>query len=70
MNKNTPQGKAVRTGGQTIGGIILAFFIGLWRIEGVSEYVSSQAPLTIISILGLMGVSAGLLSFVQNYFGK
>ena len=70
MDKNTAQGKAARTGIQTIVGAIVAFFVGLWQIEGVSEYVSSAAPSTIITILGVLGLSSGVVAFLQNYFGK
>ena len=71
LNKNTPEGKGIRTAGQTIVGTVSAYFIGLWAVPGVQDYtvnfVQTQGVAALLAILAIIGVGAGVISFIQNY---
>lgn len=74
MDKSTPKAKGLRTGIQAIIGTVIAFVTGLWALPEVQLYVSeflrNEGVALVILLLGLIGVSAGLVSFIQNKLGK
>lgn len=74
MNKNTPQGKGIRTAVQAMIGTFVAFFTGLWAIDEVRLYtetfVREEGVALVLVVLGVVGVSAGLISFLQNKLGR
>lgn len=74
MNKNTPQAKGIRTAGQTIVGAVVAYFTGLLALPAVREYttnfIHTQGVAALLAVLAAFGISAGLVSFLQNKLGK
>lgn len=73
-DKQTPEGKGFRTFWQTALATIGAFFYGLWKLPGVSEYVNNFLQTEGLSLLGLLlvtiGIPAGLISYFVNKKGK
>lgn len=73
-DKNTAEGKGFRTFWQTALATIGAFFYGLWQLPGVSDYVNNFVQTEGISLLlvllAVIGVPAGIISFLVNRKGK
>lgn len=73
-NKYTPQGKGFRTAYQAVAGTVTAFLTGLWALPGVKEYtvgfIQTQGVALLVVLLGLVGISSGLIAFLQNRAGK
>lgn len=69
-DKKTPEGKGLRTAYQTILGTIVAYFTGLLALPAVREYTGSfirtQGVTALLVVLGLIGVSSGVIAFLQN----
>lgn len=74
LDKNTPKGKGLRTAYQAVIGTVLAFVTGLWAIPEVQIYVNTfireEGVGLAIVLLGLVGFSSGLISYLQNKRGK
>lgn len=74
MSKTTAKGKGIRTAYQAIAGTVVAYFVGLWAIPEVQVYtttfVKTEGFSTLLVVLASFGVGAGLLSFIQNRYGK
>lgn len=73
MNKNTPSGKGLRTAYQAVVGAIVTFVTGLWALPEVREYtsnfVSEHGLVLVATVLVALGISSGLIAWVQNRFG-
>jgi len=73
-DKNTPEGKGLRTAYQAIAGTVVAFFYGLWNLPGVPEYVHNFIQTEGFSLLlvlaAMVGIPAGLIAYAQNKRGK
>lgn len=74
LDKNTPEGKGWRTFVQAAAATVVAFFYGLWELPGVSEYtqefIQTEGVSLLIGLAVLIGIPAGILSYVQNKQGK
>lgn len=74
MDKNTPQGKGIRTGYQAVAATVVAYLYGLWNLPGVSEYTTEflqkQGIGLLFNLATLVGVPAGLIAYFQNKRGK
>ena len=72
--KDTPKGKGVRTAVQTLWATVATYVTGLLGLEDVKEYneafVEFYGYPALVSVLVALGVSAGLISYVQNRFGE
>lgn len=71
VNKNTPEGKGIRTAVQAIGGALVTYVVGLFAIPEVKAYtttfVQTEGVTLLLVVLGLLGVGAGVVAFVQNW---
>lgn len=69
--KSSPEKRGLRTAGQTIVGTVTAYFVGLWAVPGVQEYttnfIQTQGVAAVLALLAIIGVGAGVISFIQNY---
>lgn len=74
MNKNTPQGKGLRTAYQAVAGAVVAYFTGLFALPAVREYTSNfvqtQGVAAVVAVLAALGVSAGVVAYLQNRLGR
>lgn len=74
MDKDTPQGKGVRTAYQTVVGTLVAYFTGLLALPAVRDYtvtfVHTQGYAALLVVLAGFGIGAGVISFLQNKLGK
>lgn len=74
MNKNTPSGKGFRTAYQALIGAFVTYITGLFALPAVRDYttnfVQTEGVAAMVVVLGAFGISAGLVSFVQNRYGK
>lgn len=74
MDKNSPKAKGIRTAYQAIIGTVIAFLTGLWAIPEVQLYVSAfirdEGVGLVVVLLGLVGVSSGVIAYLQNKRGK
>lgn len=70
MEKNTPKAKGVRTAIQTIGGALVTYLTGLIALPAVRDYtdtfVRTQGVAALVIVLAALGVSTGIISFIQN----
>lgn len=70
MDKNTPKAKGFRTAVQAIVGAVVAYVTGLVALPSVQEYttnfVRTQGVAALLVVLTALGVSAGIVSFIQN----
>lgn len=69
-NKNTPKAKGVRTAIQTIVGAVATYITGLLALPAVREYtndfVRTEGVAALVVVLAALGVSTGIISFLQN----
>lgn len=69
-NKDTAEGKSLRTFVQTAIATAGAFFYGLWNLPGVSEYttnfIQTEGFSLLIALITLIGVPAGVISYLMN----
>jgi hypothetical protein len=70
LDKNTPVGKGIRTGLQSIVGFITGLGLAIWGVPGVSEVAVAFILDNGVELALTFGISSGLVSFIQNYFGK
>lgn len=74
MDKNSPQGKGIRTAYQAIAGTVVAFLYGLYSLPGVPEYITNflktEGLSLLIGLAALVGIPAGLIAYFQNKRGK
>lgn len=74
MDKNTPQGKGIRTAYQTVASLVVAYFTGLLALPAVRDYTSqfvrTQGVTALLVVLTTFGVTAGAISYLQNRLGK
>ncbi len=74
MNKNNPSVKGVRTAIQAIIGTAVTFLTGLWAIPEVRDYTTTfieQYGIFLAgAVLALVGVTSGIISWLQNQFGE
>lgn len=66
----TPAQRGVRTAIQTIGGAVVTYITGLVALPAVREYtnnfVQTQGVAALLVVLGALGVSAGVVAYIQN----
>lgn len=74
LDKKTPEGKGLRTAYQTVVGTVVAYFAGLVTLPAVREYtiafVRTEGVAAVVAVLTALGISAGLVAFLQNKFVK
>ena len=74
QDKNTPKAKGFRTAYQTLAAAVVTYFTGLIALPEVREYttgfIQTQGVSALFVILASLGVSAGLIAFLQNRYGK
>lgn len=74
MDKNTPKGKGFRTAYQAVAGVVVAYLYGLWQLPGVSDYtvnfLRDQGIGLLFLLAGLVGIPAGIVSYLQNKKNK
>ncbi len=74
MDKNTPQAKGIRTAVQAIAGTVVAFVTGLLALPEVqtyvNEFVKNEGYTLVVTLLAMVGVSSGIIAFLQNKIGK
>lgn len=70
MNNNTPKAKGIRTAYQAIAGAVVAYIAGLVALPAVQEYTSNfiqtEGVAALLVVLGTLGVSSGILAWLQN----
>jgi hypothetical protein len=69
QSKNTPAGKGLRTFYQSVIGIIVGLAAVVWAVPGVPEAVQAYLLQNALPLLLLLGVPAGLVSYIQNKKG-
>jgi hypothetical protein len=67
--KQTPAGKGVRTGLQTIVGLLFGLVAVVWAVPGVPEAVTHYVVENLGAIAVGLGVSSGLVSWAINKLG-
>lgn len=69
-NKNTPEGKGLRTAAQAMVGFIVGLFVYVWAVPGVPEAVINYLSDNWLPLLLATGVPAGAVAWVQNLLEK
>lgn len=66
----TPAQRGVRTALQTVGGALVTYVTGLFALPAVREYtdtfIRTQGVASLLVVLAALGVSAGVVAYVQN----
>lgn len=66
VNKNTPEGKGIRTALQSMGGLLVGLVVVVWAVPGVPEAVTAYLTQNTITLLLSVGVPAGIIAWLQN----
>lgn len=66
VSKNTAAGKGIRTGIQSAVGSLVSLLVAVWAVPGVPEVVTSFVAQNWLPLLLTVGVSSGVVSWLQN----
>lgn len=70
LNKDTAVMRGVRTAIQAIVGFVMGLIGVVWAVPGVPQAVSSYVGSHGIQLALAVGIPAGLVSFIWNWFRK
>lgn len=70
INKDSAVMRGLRTGVQAIIGFLVGLVVVVWQVPTVPEVVMSYVTNNIGALMAALGVSAGVVSFVWNFFRK
>lgn len=69
-DQDSATGRGVKTAVQAMVGFLVGLFLAIWTVPGVPEVVTAYAKENLVSVLLVVGVPSGLVSFGWNYFRK
>lgn len=70
MNKDSAAARGIRTAIQAAIAFVIGLAVVVWQVPGVPQVVISYTTQNIAGLATSFGVSAGLVSFVWNFFRK
>lgn len=70
MNQDSAAGRGIKTAIQAIIGFAVGLILVVWAVPGVPQAVMNYVQQHLIEVLLLVGLPAGITSFVWNLFRK